>query len=88
MPLDPDSQEELFEAIAVALEALGATVKDIVGSEGLYRMSTWDLLDLTVIQTANGPVTVKAAGAEPIAGERFLELAQRAIKSREAAAKD
>ena len=86
MALDLDSQEELFEAIGAALEALGARALDIVGSDGLYRMTRWDLFDATVVQADDGVVTVQVASGEPLNGEWFLNLAQQAMKARGAAA--
>ena len=85
MALDLDSQEELFEAIGAALEALGARALDIVGSDGLYRMTRWDLFDVTVVQADDGTVTVQVASGEPLDGEWFLNLAQQAMKARAAA---
>ena len=85
MALDLDSQEELFEAIGAALEALGARALDIVGSDGLYRMTRWDLFDVTVVQADDGAVTVQVASGEPLDGEWFLNLAQQAMKARAAA---
>jgi hypothetical protein len=84
MALDPDSQEELFEAIGAALEALGAHALEIVGSDGLYRMTRWDLFDATVIQTEEGMVTVQVASGEPLDGEWFLDLAHQAMRARAA----
>jgi hypothetical protein len=85
MALDLDSQEELFEAIGAALEALGARALDIVGSDGLYRMTRWDLFDVTVVQADDGAVTVQIASEERLDGEWFLNLAQQAMKARPAA---
>jgi len=86
MALDPDSQEELFEAIGAALEALGARALEIVGGEGLYRLTRWDLFDATVIQAQDGMVTVKVASGEPLDGEWFLDLAHQAMRARGATA--
>jgi hypothetical protein len=85
MALDPDSQEELFEALGAALEELGARALEIVGSDGLYRMTRWDLFDATVIQSDDGMVTVKVGNGEPLDGEWFLDLAHQAIRARVAA---
>jgi hypothetical protein len=81
------TQDESFDAICSALEALGACRVAAVASAGTYRSESWYLstagLRLEVIQRDDGVVTAQAEGGYPIEASRFLEITRSALNSAE-----
>jgi len=77
-----DEQEDIYDAITHALEALGAHSVDIITGEGVARTTTWDLLGLIVTRGADGVVSVTTADGVVVPGGRFLKLALAALDAK------
>jgi hypothetical protein len=81
LPLE--SENDQYETICRALEALGARHLHSVEVPRLYHASTWyfsaPTLRLTVARDSDGTVSVEASGGYAIDGNRFVVMLESAL---------
>jgi len=81
LPLE--SENDQYETICRALEALGAQHLHSVEVRHLYHASTWyfsaPTLRLTVARDSDGTVSVEASGGYAIDGDRFVVMLESAL---------